>query len=296
MPRSSRFAQWFLACVTAACRDGMLRGEMDPNRTQRGCGLGSSGPGGPMVRVRRVAVRCILAALVSSPLVASLSCRRDSSRSSPNEWDGAVSMPPRGGGPVRLDAGKIPPRTGCPTDMVRIEGYCVDRYEAPNIAGEYPLVMQSAVSAEAWCQKRGKRLCAEDEWELACAGPTTLAYPYGPDHEKERCNDNKTWIQYDEPLLGAWPSKESMQEVSRLYQAEKSGGFAGCESVWGVYDLTGNVEEWVVRRASGVPVLKGCYWSGCYGGSKPTCQGSNAAHGAAFRFYETGFRCCSDIP
>jgi len=57
--------------------------------------------------------------------------------------------------------------------------------------------------------------------------------------------------------------------------------------------MTGNVEEWVTSRKHGAAhVLKGCYWSGCYGGSKPTCKSTNAAHAETFKFYETGFRCC----
>ena len=62
--------------------------------------------------------------------------------------------------------------------------------------------------------------------------------------------------------------------------------------------MTGNVEEWVVRTREHPTdwpyLLVGCYWSGCYGGDKPTCRSTNSAHGPEFRFYETGFRCCRD--
>ena len=186
----------------------------------------------------------------------------------------------------------------CPTDAVHVDGFCIDRYEAPNEKGEYPLVMESAASADAWCSKRDKRLCTEDEWERACAGPDPHAYPYGGVHEEGRCADEKAWIAKDEPTITTWPDKSAMGEVTRLYQAEKSGARAGCASAYGVYDMIGNVEEWVVsRKASARPythVLKGCYWSGCYGGSKPTCTSTNAAHADTFKFYETGFRCCAD--
>ena len=58
-------------------------------------------------------------------------------------------------------------------------------------------------------------------------------------------------------------------------------------------------EPWRVVRtrehANAFPyILIGCYWSGCYGGNKPTCHSTNNAHGPGFRFYETGFRCCRD--
>ena len=189
----------------------------------------------------------------------------------------------------------------CPGDMAQAGAYCVDRYEAPNAPNEYPLVMESAVTAEKWCADRGKRLCSEDEWERACAGPQRFAYPYGNTYEDARCADEKTWILKDEPTITMWPDKPAMGEVTRLYQAEKSGTRARCVSGYGAFDMTGNVEEWVVAKVvKGKPrgqyahVLKGCYWSGCYGGSKPTCTSTNAAHADTFKFYETGFRCCRD--
>jgi hypothetical protein len=189
----------------------------------------------------------------------------------------------------------------CPPDMAAVtsatSAFCIDRYEAPNVKGEYPLVMESALTAEKWCVAHGKRLCQEDEWERACAGADGLAYPYGNTHEEARCADEKTWIDKDESTITMWPEKPAMGEVTRLYQAERSGSRPECISGYGVFDMTGNVEEWVVSTKKGRAyehVLKGCYWSGCYGGSKPTCGSTNAAHADTFKFYETGFRCCKN--
>jgi formylglycine-generating enzyme required for sulfatase activity len=196
----------------------------------------------------------------------------------------------------RAESRIAPPVTetngACPADMARIYGYCIDRYEAPNVAGEYPLVMENAVTAQAWCERRGKRLCTVDEWERACQGPQANTYPYGNTHEDAACRDEEEWIAKDESRIVMWPEKPAKSEVTRLYQAAKSGSYARCVSGYGVYDMTGNVEEWV--QGKGGAVLKGCYWSGCYGGSKPTCKWTNAAHADGFRFYETGFRCCRD--
>ncbi len=63
----------------------------------------------------------------------------------------------------------------CPNDMVEVGATCVDRFEAPNVQGQFPLVMESGVSAEKWCGRRGKRLCTDAEWEEACSGPQHLA-------------------------------------------------------------------------------------------------------------------------
>src|SRR5687767_6427492 len=54
-----------------------------------------------------------------------------------------------------------------PATEVRV---CMDQYEAPNVRGKSPIVMQSFLAAEKWCGKRGKRVCTEQEWELACEG------------------------------------------------------------------------------------------------------------------------------
>jgi len=175
----------------------------------------------------------------------------------------------------------------CPDDMVLVQDFCVDRYEAPNEAGRKPLVMYDALQSEAWCAARGKRLCSEIEWEAACFSK----YPYGESHEEGRCNDGKKWMDRNEAKLNTWPSDEAAREVERVWQGEPSGSRPGCVSPHGVHDLTGNVEEWV-SSGSGY-VLKGCFWAACFTGPKPTCQWANGAHGPRFKYYETGFRCCS---
>lgn len=183
--------------------------------------------------------------------------------------------------------------------MVRVHDSCVDRFEAPNRRGQKPLVMQSAKDAEAWCAARSKRLCTEDEWISACEGEGHRRYPYGSTRIEGRCNDSESWRTVDEGLLAKWPAPEAKAHVEALYQATPSGAKPSCVSDAGVYDLVGNVEEWVVRtreHANSPPyILIGCYWSGCYGGGKPTCHSTNNAHGPEFRFYETGFRCCRDV-
>lgn len=182
--------------------------------------------------------------------------------------------------------------------MARVKDFCVDRYEAPNRKGAKPLAMQSADGAQAYCKAHRKRLCNEDEWRQACEGDEHHAYPYGNTHVDERCNDDKPWKQVDEALLAKWPAPEAQAHAKELYQGAPSGSRRDCVSDDGVYDMTGNLEEWVVRtreHPNDWPyILAGCYWSGCYGGNKPTCHSTNSAHGPSFRFYETGFRCCKD--
>ncbi len=215
----------------------------------------------------------------------------------------------------RIDA---PPGL-CPDDMVPVAGACMDLYEAPNRAGADPLVMYTFVEADAWCGARGKRLCYDDEWTDACAGPDGWAYPYGPVRVPGRCNDAMTWRAYNQSALNGWPfgasaadvdslddlyararargvaASAAVDEVIRLWQGVGSGTRDGCVGAAGAYDLQGNVEEWTRRRDGGTPSfhgnLKGRYWA-----EPRTCQSGVTTHGDGFRFYEIGFRCCLDPP
>jgi len=219
-----------------------------------------------------------------------------------------------GDGPdASLDAGP------CPADMVFVDGFCIDRYEAPNREGELPLVMYTFDESEAWCAARGKRLCFDDEWTRSCAGTAGNKYPYGNTLLPGTCNDEEVWKAYDQNKLNGWPwnvSKpgiESLKElldavravssgaataadhVEALYQGEPGGANAGCVGEDAVFDLCGNVEEWTRRRDGGngpdfSGALKGRYWA-----ESRTCQNAVTNHGNGFRFYEIGFRCCRDV-
>lgn len=205
------------------------------------------------------------------------------------------------GGTQRPDGSVLDATVGdgaaCPSDMAMLPGFCMDRYEAPNQKGAKPLSFQIAPDGEAWCKTRGKRLCTEAEWVRACEGPNGSPYPYGTTYVKGRCNDDKTWISPNWTTLGTYPSDAAMSEAERLYQADPSGSNPECVSAEGVFDLTGNVAEWVERSffhgTNYDQVMKGCYWSGCYGGSPPSCAFTNPAHPGTFRTYEAGFRCCT---
>ncbi len=170
---------------------------------------------------------------------------------------------------------------------------CMDRYEWPNEKGKNPEVMVRFVEAEKACADRGKRLCTEFEWELACEGPHRLPWPYGWEAKEGVCHVDRPYRAIDEKKLSSSVRAVWEKETERLWQGEPAGSFPSCRSAYGVMDLIGNVEEWVVTSRPEWPYrssLKGGYWSKHWTG----CRGTNESHSPQFRFYEIGFRCCRD--
>jgi formylglycine-generating enzyme required for sulfatase activity len=188
-----------------------------------------------------------------------------------------------------------------------VKAACIDRYEAPNQKGVKPLLMQTAPQAEAWCAERSKRLCTEDEWLRACRGTAGWDFPYGPKYEEHHCNHDKRFIPPRWKTLHRWPAPAGKAEAARLDQSEPSGARETCTTPEGVFDLTGNAAEWVVKtqahpeacldaeQAKHRHVVQGCYWGKCYRKPhQPRCGYVNCSHPGRFRSYEFGFRCCKD--
>jgi sulfatase modifying factor 1 len=172
--------------------------------------------------------------------------------------------------------------------------FCVDRYEWPNKVGALPIYMASWYEAKASCEAIGKRLCGDTEWTLACEGPERQPYPYGDGYVRDdrACNVDKPYIVPD-PEKVVDPRMQA-RELARLDQREPSGARTSCVSPYGVHDMTGNVDEWVVNVSqAGKPYLsglKGGYW----GPVRTRCRPMTTAHQEAFRYYQIGFRCCGN--
>jgi sulfatase modifying factor 1 len=172
--------------------------------------------------------------------------------------------------------------------------FCVDRYEWPNKAGAMPVSMASWNDAKASCDALGKRLCSDTEWTLSCEGQDHRPYPYGEGYARDdqACNIDKPYILPD--AVKIFDPKTAAGELARLDQREPSGSRNSCVSPYGVHDMVGNVDEWVVNVSqAGKPFqsgLKGGYW----GPVRTRCRPMTTAHDEKFRYYQIGFRCCGE--
>jgi hypothetical protein len=131
--------------------------------------------------------------------------------------------------------------------------------------------------AIAYCSAIGRRLCTEAEWTSACSsdGAYPLGRESGGSFGMSTCNDYIDGRATTVPVA----SKTGCQPPA-------GSGFAG------VFDLIGNVEEWVddCRAADDVCSPRGLSFG--MGAAAPSCGQSTYAERSVVRD-NLGFRCCS---
>jgi formylglycine-generating enzyme required for sulfatase activity len=174
--------------------------------------------------------------------------------------------------------------------------FCIDRYEWPNQAGVKPALAMDWNEARSQCASLHKRLCSDSEWTLACEGQERLPYPYGYVRNPDACNIDRPYRTPDDAKWGN--PRTRGEEIARLDQRDPSGARESCVSPYGVYDMTGNVDEWVYnekgkeREKPYVSGLKGGYW----GPVRDRCRPMTTDHNQWHTGYQIGFRCCEDVP
>jgi formylglycine-generating enzyme required for sulfatase activity len=220
-----------------------------------------------------------------------------------------------------------PQGMACFRDQLKIERFCVDRYEAYVVeldergeesphspyavveglrvraklaANVVPQAYISQVQASEACANASKRLCTADEFLRACRGPdSTVLYPYGGrQHAKGVCNEGKgsfvaltfgqdaqkwTYANFNDPQLDQLPNGLA-----------RTGAYDACVSPDGVFDMVGNLHEWVDEPAG--PRDRGHFRGGSYGDAELNghgCSYVTSAHERTYHDYTTGFRCCA---
>jgi hypothetical protein len=209
----------------------------------------------------------------------------------------------------------------CPKEMALVDDrVCVDRWEASLVEvtpsgdrdfspyespdgsvvravsrpGVVPQGYISRDQAEQACEASNKRLCTESEWMAACAGAPARTYPYGNVWEKGACNDSGF-----APLQHLYGNSRSAylqgpMNDPRLNQltgtVAKTGEFPRCAGDLRIYDMVGNLHEWVKSPRA---TFRGGYYLDVHLNG-PGCSYRTTAHAAAYHDYSTGFRCCAE--
>lgn len=225
---------------------------------------------------------------------------------------------------------KPAPKPKIQDEMVSIGTFSIDKYEAILVRiengrevvhpyyhrpegddliaisrpGTFPQGYISQVESAQACENAGKRLCTRKEWVKVCKGKRNFLFSFSTDPDAAGCNlggahnlaqffgnDNKKWTynDFNDPRLNQRPGFLG-----------KTGSHTACFSDYQVYDMLGNLQEWVSDRSStGLGTFAGAFYS-----NPPTveaakaagkgCEYHIAAHGPRYHDYSTGFRCCKD--
>jgi sulfatase modifying factor 1 len=209
----------------------------------------------------------------------------------------------------------------CPDGMALVAThFCIDRWEASLVeitadgarpfspydspgehairavtgAGMVPQGYISRDQAELACNASHKRLCKEDEWVRACQGDPPHVFPYGSVREKGACNDSGISPLHDfypeaPETYGTQPMNDPRLNQQRNTLA-KAGEFSRCTNAFGVFDMVGNLHEWVMSEH---PTFRGGYYQDTHRNGDG-CAYRTTAHQASYHDYSTGFRCCAN--
>lgn len=152
-----------------------------------------------------------------------------------------------------------------------VKPYCVDYYEQPNGKDSLPTTGVSWQAAKNACERLGRRLCSEREWERACKGPGSSRFPYGNTYDAEVCNT------------------EDGEGKARALAPATS--FKRCRSGYKTFMMAGNAEEWVLDSLNGQKIAKGGAADRPDFASRCASRRALAARTTAATL---GFRCCAD--
>ncbi len=172
------------------------------------------------------------------------------------------------------------------------KSFWIDSFEASIDASGKALSLPAVAPANAtWfeakaaCEKAGKRLCTSEEWVSACQNASAV----DDDHNGNFADDYVEGNQYPfADWYDAGMCRDSEDKAAG--HPGLTGGMARCVTPGGVFDLAGNVQEWVGASEGEAMLLGGDFAVGDHA----DCYRPNNTFGPGHRNQGIGFRCCAD--
>ena len=179
-------------------------------------------------------------------------------------------------------------------DLPRFQ--CEHPFE-PRAVSEAQALPQAYLSyhlAKRACENAHKRLCSKDEWVTACRGQRGTQFPYGDGFRAGRCNVHRAihpgHVLHASSSLGLLDPRLNLVEEGEDPLLRSTGATASCASEWSgdkIYDMVGNLDEWVEDKM----FLGGFYARSTTKG----CDAQVSSHAESYFDYSTGTRCCADL-
>lgn len=154
---------------------------------------------------------------------------------------------------------------------------------------DYPVIYVDWSMAKNYCEWRGVRLPTEAEWEKAARGTGGLKFPWGDEIDCTKAN----YVQGNSYCVG---------------DTAPVGSYPDGKSIYGVYNMAGNVWEWVSSLGMSYP------YDANDGREDPNASGLHILRGGSWASYDFylytsyrgyyfpeygysyGFRCAKDVP
>jgi formylglycine-generating enzyme len=169
------------------------------------------------------------------------------------------------------------------------KGQRVRAVSRPSVIPQAHISMAHAARA---CAAAGKRLCRPAEWVAACRGPDWTTWPYGEVHQPGLCIDSGRTAPLQRLYSGADMYENRNMNDPRLNQLEgtlaQTGAAPACTNAYGVFDMVGNINEWVDDKT-----MRGGFYLDVEELGEG-CDYATRVHSNVYNDYSTGFRCCAD--
>lgn len=189
----------------------------------------------------------------------------------------------------------------CPTGMAPVCSgkirVCVDRQEFKCKRKKKPEGYMNRFECEDVCKMQGKRILQNEEWLLACEGTPAQACNIRRAHPIITLyRSNKPWIRNGVDCKwgdNRWtPNCMNDPRINQLPKSlSSSGSFKNCVSRFGIYDMVGNLGEWVSPPSR---LEYGRFNGGLYPQPESSCEYKTIAHGPSYADYSIGCRCGGD--